>query len=75
MAEPKKLRRSVDDRVLAGVASGLGKYFGVDPMVVLELLLCWNRVRCRPPLPEDEVSRTVESITRLHQREEQQRGA
>jgi hypothetical protein len=49
-------------------------WHGVDPMVVLELLLCWNRVRCRPPLPEDEVSRTVESITRLHQGEEQQRG-
>lgn len=47
-------------------------WHSVDPMVVLELLLCWNRERCRPPLPEEEVSRTVESITRLHQREEQQ---
>ena len=34
MAEPKKLQRSVDDRVVAGVAGGLGKYFGVDPVVV-----------------------------------------
>ncbi|MDJ0949079.1 MAG: bifunctional DNA primase/polymerase [Alphaproteobacteria bacterium] len=41
----------------------------VDPDVVLELLLCWNAVRCRPPLSEDEVVRTVESIARLHRRE------
>lgn len=41
---------------------------GVDPLVILDLLLCWNAARCRPPLPEDEVVRTVESITRLHLR-------
>lgn len=45
-------------------------WHGVQPEVALELLLCWNRVRCRPPLPDDEVGRTVESITRLHQRRE-----
>ncbi len=45
-------------------------WHGVQPEVALELLLCWNRVRCRPPLPDDEVARTVESITRLHQRHE-----
>jgi hypothetical protein len=44
-------------------------WHGVDPDVVLELLLCWNAVRCRPPLTEDEVARTVTSITRLHGRE------
>ena len=38
----------------------------VDPDVVLELLLCWNRVRCRPPLPDAEVAAVVRSITRLH---------
>ncbi|MEW6327661.1 MAG: bifunctional DNA primase/polymerase [Thermodesulfobacteriota bacterium] len=43
-------------------------WHGVDPDVVLELLLCWNVVRCRPPLPDEEVVRTVESITRLHRR-------
>lgn len=43
-------------------------WHGVDPEVALELLLCWNRVRCRPPLPENEVVCTVKSITRLHQR-------
>ena len=38
----------------------------VDTDVVLELLLCWNRVRCRPPLPDAEVAAVVRSITRLH---------
>jgi hypothetical protein len=40
---------------------------GVDPEVVTELLLAWNAVRCRPPLEPEEVVRTVDSITRLHQ--------
>jgi hypothetical protein len=40
----------------------------VDPEVVMELLLCWNRVSCRPPLDDEEVARTVESITRTHLR-------
>lgn len=42
----------------------------VAPDVVMELLLCWNRARCRPPLDDDEVVRTVHSITRLHEQEE-----
>ena len=40
---------------------------GVDPQVALELLLAWNRVRCRPPLADNEVAQVVDSITRLHQ--------
>src|SRR6266536_2098764 len=32
-APPRRLTRRMDDRVLAGVASGLGTYFGVDPVV------------------------------------------
>ena len=43
-------------------------WHGLDPDVATELLLCWNRVRCLPPLPDDEVARTVESITRTHRR-------
>lgn len=43
-------------------------WHGVDPDVVAELLLCWNRARCEPPLTDDEVVRTVESITRTHRR-------
>ena len=34
----------------------------VDPLVVLELLLCWNAHRCRPPLPERDIERIVDSI-------------
>jgi hypothetical protein len=45
-------------------------WHGVDPDVVMELLLCWNRVRCSPPLDDDEVIRTLQSITRLHQQHE-----
>jgi hypothetical protein len=45
-------------------------WHGVDPNVAIELLLCWNRQRCRPPLPDGEVVRTVQSITRLHERED-----
>jgi hypothetical protein len=42
-------------------------WHGVDPRVTMELLLAWNRVRCRPPLDDEEVADTVASITRLHQ--------
>ena len=41
-------------------------WHGVDPDVALELLLAWNRLRCRPPLPDGEVARTVASIARTH---------
>jgi hypothetical protein len=44
-------------------------WHGVDPEVALELLLAWNRVRCRPPLPDEEVARVLRSIARLHERE------
>ncbi len=43
-------------------------WHGVDRDVVLELLLCWNRIKCRPPLPDREVASVVDSIDRLHQR-------
>lgn len=33
-SEPKKLYRSRTNRVLAGVCSGLGNFFGIDPTVV-----------------------------------------
>jgi len=39
----------------------------VDSQVALELLLAWNRVRCRPPLPDSEVAAVVDSIARLHE--------
>ena len=40
----------------------------VDPDVIMELMLAWNRVRCRPPLEDEEVIRTVQSIERTHKR-------
>jgi hypothetical protein len=44
-------------------------WHGVDAEVVCELLLAWNRWRCHPPLPDEEVARTVTSIVRRHERE------
>ncbi len=41
----------------------------VDQEVVTEMLLCWNRVRCRPPLSDEEVVRTVKSIASTHARQ------
>lgn len=34
----------------------------VDALVVLNLLTAWNQVRCRPPLSDDEVHVTINSI-------------
>lgn len=34
MSEPKKLYRSRKDRMIAGVCGGLGKYFGIDPVLL-----------------------------------------
>lgn len=34
MSEVKRLYRSRDDRMIAGVAGGLGKHFGMDPTIV-----------------------------------------
>jgi hypothetical protein len=54
------------------IASLAGHLFwhGVDARVALELLLSWNRIRCRPPLPDDEVAAIVQSIERIHERNE-----
>ena len=40
--EPKKLRRSNTDRVIAGVCGGVGDYLEIDPVVVRVIwaLLC-----------------------------------
>jgi len=44
---------------------------GVDVDVIKELLVCWNRIRVRPPLDDTEVLRTVDSIRRTHQRHQE----
>lgn len=68
-------RELVHDGVVEGqrnntVASLAGHllWHGVDAEVVLELLLAWNRQRCRPPLDDAEVAAVVHSIVRVHQR-------
>jgi hypothetical protein len=69
-------RRLVRDGVAEGernstIASFAGHllWHGVDPEVALELLLAWNRARCRPPLSDAEVASVLRSIARLHARE------
>ena len=52
---------------IASIAGHL-LWHGVDPEVVLDLMLCWNERRCRPPLSDDEVARTVGSIVRTQRR-------
>src|SRR5262245_15589274 len=71
-------RRLICDGVAAGernntIASLAGHLLRheVDPAVVTELLLCWNRARCRPPLIDEEVAAVVTSISRLHARDEE----
>jgi len=44
-------------------------WHGVDAAVALELLLAWNRMRCRPPLDDAEVAQVVQSIAHLHETE------
>lgn len=63
------LRNGVDEGARNTTIASLAGYLlrlGLDPAVTSELLLCWNRVLCRPPLGDDEVARTVASISRLH---------
>ena len=43
-------------------------WHGIDSEVTMGLLLCWNKLRCHPPLSDSEVIQTVESITRLHKK-------
>ena len=69
-------RRLVCDGVPAGernntIASLAGHLFRqrLDWAIVMELLLCWNRVRCRPPLADAEVASVVTSIKCLHERD------
>jgi len=43
--QTKKLHRSKSERVIAGVAGGLGKYFGIDPVlfrILFVFLVLWG---------------------------------
>ena len=52
------------------IASLAGHLFwrGVDHQIATELLLSWNRLHCRPPLSDQEVIETIDSIRRTHDR-------
>jgi phage shock protein PspC (stress-responsive transcriptional regulator) len=39
LADPQQLCRPVQDRMLAGVASGIARYLGVDPAIVRIVLV------------------------------------
>ena len=41
--ELNQLRRSRDDRFVAGVAGGLGRHFGIDPTIVRVVLIALTR--------------------------------
>lgn len=60
---------SARNSTLASLASHL-LWQGVDPDVALELMLAWNRTRCRPPLADNEVANVVENIVRRHDADE-----
>ena len=66
------VREGERNSTMASLAGYLLRH-GMDPTVVMELLLCWNRVRCRPPLAHEEVVAVVESITRIHERDAEAR--
>ncbi len=51
-----------------GSLSGHLLWHGVDPDVVLEMMLCWNRVRCKPPLDDEEIIDAVQNISRTKAR-------
>lgn len=62
----KDISEGERNNTIASLAGHL-LWHGVDPDVVMELLLCWNRARCSPPLNDEEVICTVLSISRLHE--------
>ena len=39
MNEPKRLYRSTNNKVLAGVCGGIGEYFNVDPVIIRILMV------------------------------------
>jgi hypothetical protein len=53
--------KGVRDDTTAKLCGHLFRHY-VDPIVVHELLLCWNAQRNRPPLPERDIERIVMSI-------------
>ncbi len=65
----RRFARSLGDRIPEGgrncaLASEIGRaiHLGVDGADLLTLMRKWNQEKCNPPLPDEEVERTVESI-------------
>jgi hypothetical protein len=52
---------------VASLAGHLFRYLP-DPDVAAQLVACFNEVCCRPPLPEKELVRTLDSIAALEQK-------
>jgi hypothetical protein len=75
---PDEWRRLVSDGVdegkrnasIARLAGLLLRHY-IDSYVTLGLCLTWNAQRCRPPLDEDEVFQTVDSVARTELRRRQ----
>jgi hypothetical protein len=68
----RRIRRRVEEGERNSTIASLTGHLlwrGVDVDVIIELLLCWNRIHCRPPLPDDEVVRTIRSVSRTHRRQ------
>jgi hypothetical protein len=49
------------NHALARLAGHFLRHY-IDPHVVIEVARCWNQTRCRPPLPDDELIKTINSI-------------
>ena len=80
MAIDGSLRELASNEVSQGQRNtGLARLAGhllrchVEPYVALGLLKCWNQQACRPPLTEDELIRTVDSIAGAELRRRQGR--
>lgn len=61
------VEEGVRNNTIAALAGHLLKR-DIDPFMCLDLLLAWNRAKCCPPLPDEEVVATVNSIARLEAR-------
>jgi phage shock protein PspC (stress-responsive transcriptional regulator) len=55
VAPYRQLRRPYDDRIIAGVCSGIGRYFGVDPVLIrvafaVTIVLTWGTAALAYPI-------------------------
>ena len=69
---PAGARRRAGEQRNSTIASLTGHllWHGVDAEVALELLLSWNRLRCRSPLDGAEIAQVVTNIVQLHEHEQ-----